>query len=230
MSIATAEPESSPAPSPSIGDTHDYRAVCSAAVTSMIIAVIGLSAFAISELLLIPIVGLLLGFYAWLTIRRRRDEMTGMPLAIASIALCVVTLVGAGGWHTYVYATEVPEGFERISYRALGAETGRPDDQVPDSARELDGKQVFVKGYMLNTGKSFITDDFFLVRDKGDCCFGGNPNIDERIMVKVDGDPIKYTDRQSKVIGKFVVVPDSQRKFDINRKPVLYELVGEVIE
>lgn len=230
MSTATASQstDAQQHSSPPKKDSHDYRAVCSAAVVSLVIAVIGLSAFWLSGFLLIPIVGLLLGIYAWATIRSRRDELTGMVLAKASIGVSVFTIVAAGGWHGYVYATEVPDGYERVSYRSLRADPGRPSDRAPDAAVALDGKQVFIKGYILDTAKANGIKSFFLVRDKGDCCFGGNPEIDERVLVELDDQAVDYTDRQSKIIGQFTVAPETM--VDASGRRVLYTLKGKVLE
>ncbi|MCG8585033.1 MAG: hypothetical protein MI757_10005 [Pirellulales bacterium] len=232
MSTATVSRKTKQQPTPSHSappsELHDYRAVCSAAVVSLVIAVIGLSAFWISALLLISIVGMLLGIYAWATIRSRRDELTGMGLAKASIAISTFAIIAGGGWHGYVYATEVPDGYERISYRSLQADPGRPADRAPDAALELDGKDVFIKGYILDTAKAKGIKSFFLVRDKGDCCFGGNPEIDERVLVELDSQSIEYTNRQSKVVGQFAVAPETMR--DAKGRRVLYTLKGKVLQ
>jgi hypothetical protein len=229
MSTATLQSESIPAAAAPHEGAQDYRAVCSAAVTSCVIAVIGLSAFWLSELLLIPIVSLLLGIYAWLAIRSRRDELTGMGLARAAIFLSVFSLAAAGGFHAYVYATEVPAGYERISYQQLKVDPTRAAIHVPDSAQALDGKKVFIKGYILDTAKLSGIKSFFLVRDKGDCCFGGNPAIDQRILVELDNQMISYTNRQSTVIGEFKVAPEDTLSEDGTSR-VLYTLKGKVLE
>jgi hypothetical protein len=222
----TAAPETSPA---APADLHDYRAICSAAVTSMVIAVIGLSAFWLSGFLLIPIVSLLLGIYAWLTIRRRQDELTGASLATLSIIVSLITLVSASAWHSYVYITEVPDGFQRISYRQLQVNPSRPSEGIPASAKELEGQQVFIKGYMLDKSKAAGIKDFFLVRDKGDCCFGGKPEIDQRVLVLLEDQLAEYSDRHSKVIGKFELAPGGLMKEGV-QGPVLYIIRGELIE
>ena len=234
MSMATASQNTAPdsstvAPRPP-ADAHDYRAVCSAAVVSIVIAVLGLSAFWLSGLLLIPIVGLLLGVYAWLTIRGRQNELTGMALAIAAIYLSIVTIVGGSGWHAYVYAHEFPDDVERISYRQLRVDPSRVKDPIPQSAKDIDGNRVGIKGYMLDTKKGSGIRDFFLVRDKGDCCFGGKPAIDQRVLVLLDdGQMAKYSDRYSKVIGEFQVAPDGFVKEGV-QGDVLYIIRGKLIE
>jgi len=57
-------------------------------------------------------------------------------------------------------------------------------DDLPESLRELDGKDVALDGYMLPLeweGKEVRS--FMLVRDMASCCFGGMPMPDEWVEV-----------------------------------------------
>ena len=49
---------------------------------------------------------------------------------------------------------------------------------------------------------------FLLVRDQGDCCFGGNPKITDRVLVQL-ADPAgtEFSPRLTKVAGRFRVQP-----------------------
>jgi hypothetical protein len=46
------------------------------------------------------------------------------------------------------------------------------------------------------------------VRDQGDCCFGGNPKITDRVLVQLaDAAGIPFTPRLTKIAGTFHVRP-----------------------
>ena len=86
-------------------------------------------------------------------------------------------------WLGFVYATEVPEGYQRIGYGQLQPDPNHPDEPIPPAAKELDGQKVFIKGYVYPTISQHGIREFLLVRDEGSCCFGGNPKITDRIQV-----------------------------------------------
>jgi hypothetical protein len=107
-----------------------------------------------------------------------------------------------------VYSVEVPEGYARISYEDLQPTAEKPRQPVPDSALALNGKNVFIKGYVYPGKDLEGISEFLLVRDQGDCCFGGQPKITDRIQVKL-ADPEQLTFRSSlhKLAGKFRIKP-----------------------
>jgi hypothetical protein len=99
--------------------------------------------------------------------------------------------------------------------RAASHGAGRPGRRLaadlPDTARELDGRSVLLKGYIYPGKQQHGITQFLLVRDQGDCCFGGNPKITDRVLVQLD-DPahpkgIDFSPRLTKIAGKFVVRP-----------------------
>ncbi len=230
MSTGTMDPESRPsAPSPA-RDIEDYRAVCSSSVTSAVIAIVGLSSFWLSGFLLISFVGLLLGVHALVTVRRRSDELTGSELATFAIVICATTLFAAGGLHTYVYMTEVPDDCQRISYRHLQPEPTQSGNQIPKSARALDGKKVFIKGFMMPSNRQSGIRAFLLCRDDDTCCFGGDPKIHDRILVMLEDDQtIDFTAQQIKIAGEFRI-PPSALAADDAPGVVLYTLNGKRLE
>jgi hypothetical protein len=51
--------------------------------------------------------------------------------------------------------------------------------------------------------------EFVLCRDQGDCCFGGDPKLTDRVLVRL-ADPknaLDYTQRLVKIAGRFRVEP-----------------------
>ena len=56
---------------------------------------------------------------------------------------------------------------------------------------------------------------FLLVRDKGDCCFGGNPKLTDRIQVTLaDPERLQFDPYLHKVAGTFRLVKDAGQAVD----------------
>jgi hypothetical protein len=187
-------------------DYASYRAISPAAVGSFVLGMASASAFINWWLVVIPIAGVLLGIVAWRQINEQRDELTGRPLALAGIALSAACAVGGQAtlWHEYL--TEVPEGHVRLTYDDLQPDERVLGQVVPPTILEHDGKRIFIKGYVLAGTRREGIKTFILVRDQGDCCFGGNPKLTDRVLVQLKpGRTFSYTDRRQKIIGEFHV-------------------------
>lgn len=183
---------------------ESYRALCSAAVTSLLLGLLSAFAFLSPYLNLIPILGILMGVYALVQIRHRSAELTGGGLAAAGIVVSAILLIASIAFMTHVYLTEVPEGFKRIDYTQLQPEEGKLNQKVPPLVEELDGKQVFIKGYVFPGQQKQGIKTFLLVRDRGDCCFGGDPKMTDRIQVTLaDPERLKFSSRLHKLAGTF---------------------------
>ena len=182
-----------------------YRALSSAAVVSLVCGVCspvvllaagtGFEAFLL--LFPIPLLGIAFGLRARAAIRRLPGELTGLRLAAAGTTLSGLFLVTALALATYVYATEVPAAYTRISYARL-----RPSQRdialgkaVPEDIVQLDGQRVFIKGYMRPSSQMRQLDQFLLVRDNNQCCFGAINKVRyfDRILVRtVDSVRVDY--------------------------------------
>ena len=192
--------------------TYEYRELAPLSVISLICGLLSVPLVAMATVLppflfaLLPILGVIVGLRSWLAIRRQPTELTGMGLAKAGTFLSLGALLSGYAYSGFVYATEVPEGYQRIGYQQLQSDD--PDQLVPPTARELDGKSVFIKGYMYPGPYKFGIKQFVLCRDNGDCCFGGQPKLTDMIQVTLKpGQSIAYTTAQSKVVGKLRVHP-----------------------
>jgi len=145
----------------------------------------------------IPLVGIIVSLRALATIRRHPDQYTGQSLARIGLALSVVFLIGGVGYGGYVYATEVPEGYTRISFNTM-----KPDELqerggvvVPPDVASLNGKKVFIKGYIRPGSATTRTniDRFLLVRDNNQCCFGDLAKVkyyDQMVVQITSGDRV----------------------------------------
>jgi hypothetical protein len=188
-----------------------YRAIAGTAIAAAVLAALSPVAFIDWSLSAVPAVGLVLGLLAYRTITQRPEDFTGRPLATGAMLLSAVVLVAALATHTWAYAAELPPGFERLNYGMLQPPPGDPPGTVPDTARAMDGRDVLLKGYMYPGKQQRDIAQFLLVRDQGDCCFGGNPKITDRVLVQLK-DPahpkgIEFSPRLTKIAGRFVIRP-----------------------
>jgi hypothetical protein len=193
---------------PGADAAEDYRALSGVAVAAAALARLGPLAFVDWWLAVVPILGMVLGSVALRDIARRPDALTGRPLAIAAILVSAAALVGGLSRLAMVYAAELPEGFARLSYTELQPLPGDPPDAVPDTALAANGRDVLLKGYMYPGKQTRDVRQFLLVRDQGDCCFGGNPKITDRVLVQLAAPAgIDFTPRLVKIAGRFQVRP-----------------------
>ena len=191
----------------SAADTYEhYRALSTAAVASLIVGLLSPLAALDWTLVAIPAIGLPLAAFAWWNVRRHADELSGAALARAGFVLSLVFLVVGPARLTYEYVTEVPEGYERVSYAELQPDPAQASQLVPPSALALEGTKIFIKGYVYPGRQKDGIREFLLVRDQGECCFGGNPRITDRIQVSlVDPLRLTYEPRLHRVGGTFHV-------------------------
>ena len=199
MSTAVAEMEGTDSQ-----EYAHYKALSSAAVASLIVGILSLLAFLYIWFAALPVVGLLLGIAALKKIRANPDELTGTFVAKTGLALCVAFGISGPAYLGYIYATEVPDWAQRISYSELQPDPDVPGQVIPRAAVALNGKKVFIKGFIYPGKQQYGIKQFVLCRDQGDCCFGGNPKITDRIQVTL-ADPltVSYSQRMFKVAGTF---------------------------
>lgn len=183
-----------------------YRAVSKMAVICLVLSLASITAWIVAATLFLPVAGIVFGLVALGKIRRYPNELTGRLAALIGIALSSVTLIGGGALHAYVYATEVPEGYERISFNELQPDKRRLGEVVPQRAFDLNGKQVFIKGYLYPDGQLYNIKQFVLIPDMGTCCFGGQPALTDMIEVTLK-DPLRveFARRKRKFAGTLIV-------------------------
>lgn len=174
-------------------DDFDYRVVPLTVPISAGFVLLSVLAFVWEPLVLIPLVGVVLAGLSLRRIRRERQYFTGSVAATITLSLNLLVFTGASTLHAYSYATEVPEGFERLSF--VGDISSKEVSQrmdgslaVDPSVAELSGKPVFIKGYMYPSRDHFGLKTFVLCKDSGDCCFGGNPKVTDMIQIRMTGD------------------------------------------
>lgn len=187
-------------PSPA-SDALEYRALYSGALLSALFGLVSLFMLAVTDFLevailvgVIPALGIGLSLFSLRKIRTNSDIYTGRPLAFVGLIMSTVLLVGGVGRAAYIHATEVPDGYERISFLTLKPDqkdevAGRP---VPKQIIDLVGKPVFIKGY-IRPGSIVPkngSDEFLLVRDNNQCCFGDLQSVKyfDQMLVRLSPD------------------------------------------
>ena len=202
-----------------------YRAISRAAVVSIAcipIALLGLiPGFAL--LLVAAVIGVATGLLAVRTIRRWPEEYSGRTLAMIGIIANGLLLLGGSAHHAYAYATEVPEGYERVGFYEFQQPDSLPD--LPTArAMEVDGKDIFLKGYIHPSSGSGLLRKFILVPDLGTCCLGGQPKSTDMIEVTLGkGQTVRAGLMKLKLAGKFAVNPYNHRAADFDNQ-IYYQM------
>ena len=203
-----APPPTAAGPAAEPDDAGGYRALSAVAVASALFALGSPLAFVDWWLAVVPALGLALGSVALRDIARRPDTLTGRPIALAAVLASAVMLPAGLVRLSLAYAAELPPGFTRLSYAELQPLPGDPPTALPDTARAVDGRDVLLKGYMYPGKQQAGIREFLLVRDQGDCCFGGNPKLTDRVRVQI-AEPagIPFSPRLVKIAGRFHIHP-----------------------
>jgi hypothetical protein len=204
-----------------------YRALSTAAVASLVLGVMSIVAFLDWWLALIPIVGITLGIVGLRKIRRQPQEYTGRGVAIAGMLLGLLFWFGGFGRLAYIRATEVPPGYERVDYSQLQPQPDDPPNSIPPEAKALDGKKIFIKGYVYPGLRKDGITQFLLVRDQGTCCFGGNPKITDRIQVALsDAHGLTFSSSLFNIAGTFRITPPTEA---VDAKGIVFYHLDEAI-
>lgn len=212
---------------------EEYRSLSFSAIVALLFGLISVPAALAAHLnmgmLIIPLIGMTVGSFAVLKLRRRADELTGMSAAKSGLVLCTVLFFGGVAWGSYSYATEVPDGYKRISFVDLQPDPRFPQLPIPPSAMELHEKKVFVKGYVYPDGQSKNIKQFVLIPDMGTCCFGGQPKLTDMIQVTLrDPHRIEYSYYYRKLGGTLLV--SQYKKVVESLDGVYYQLDADYVK
>lgn len=156
--------------------TVDYKEVGSLAIGSLIAALISILGFFWMPFILVSVVGLVLGILAMRKILNAPEEITGFAITTAGVVLSLGIGVSALIFQTWYYYHNAPPGYLVVDFgdMAFDAKSGKVKPEILD----LDGKKIFVKGYMYPTNRQSGIEDFTLVRTLAHCKFcspGNNP-------------------------------------------------------
>jgi hypothetical protein len=208
-----------------------YRALSRGAITSIVLFVLGLPGLipTFEPLLALSGFGLAAGFFAVRTVRRYPAEYSGGLLAQVGVLLNAMLLVGGCTLHTYIYLTEVPDGYDRVAFYELQMPEKYADAPTA-KALEIDGQNVFLKGYIHPASGGGKLNRFVLVPDLGTCCFGGEPRSTSMIEVTMaPGETVRAGKLKIKLAGKFLVNQYMQTTPEFEN-PVLYRLQADIVK
>lgn len=205
-------------------ESLEYRALHSGAIIGL---VLGLASIAVVltaansfeyclTVVPIPLVGIFVSLRAWAQIARQRDQYTGTPLAIAGLALSTLFLISGVSYGGYVYTTEVPEGYARISFATMKPDAidERGGKVITDGMKALEGKKVFIKGYFRPDSSTVRKNAkrFLLVRDNKQCCFGDMMKVKyyDQMFVEMQGSKsVDYSDGVFRMGGTLRLHPEN---------------------
>ncbi|MAI34169.1 MAG: DUF3299 domain-containing protein [Rubripirellula sp.] len=201
-----------------------YRALSTTAIASVIFAVVSLLGFFVWAFLGLAFVGMFLGFAGYSKIKRFPQEFAGHSLAFTGIVLNLLVILGGISLHSYVYLTEVPEGYTRVHFWELQQASNSPVDQPSSKAIEINGNDIFLKGYIHPSSGSGLLKRFILVPDLGTCCFGGQPKSSDMIEVRLlNGQTTKAGLTKKKLAGTFTLNRGPQKVTDFDNT-VFYQM------
>jgi len=206
-----------------------YRTISKAAVASLAFAVLGFGAFVFPVFVLLPVLAIGFGIVALIEIRKYPAEITGKLAAQIGLACGLLIAASSIATHTYVHMTEVPDGYERISFYDLQPNK-RTKLPFSEKSQTLDGTKVFLKGYVRPGIKRTNLKDFIFVGDFGDCCFGGNPKITEIVAINiVSDDLIDHSYFLRKIGGTFKLDPNARQIGEDGIPRVFYSIEADYI-
>lgn len=208
-------------------DQLQYRSVSKAAVLSLVFAVLGFLSFLGAIFVLLPLIGFGFGVAAIASIKKYPLELVGKTPALIGLFTSLACGIGATSLHTYIYYTEVPEGYQRISFYDLKPNK-RTQLEYSEKADEFDGKKVFIRGYVRPGDRKRELKNFVMVGDWGDCCFGGNPEMTDvvAISIKID-ETVDYGLGVRKIGGIFRVNKNPRRTNDKEVPQIVYEIEAD---
>ena len=125
---------------------YQYRALSAGAVLSLALSAVSLPSVFLATanpfLLILPLIGVCFAGTTVRSLRRRQDEYIGLGYARIALATSALTFGIGTCWAIYTYATEVPEGYQRISFSDLQPVPAHKEIPFSPQAAELPEQSV----------------------------------------------------------------------------------------
>jgi len=176
-----------------VGDDFDYVPVSPWAPTALCLGLLSLTGFMGLFGLYIAGFGVFIGIAALSRIRASDGATKGGLFAATGLLLSACSLVLGSVKMAHAYSTEVPEGYQRVNFPREIADRqfvyigGRR--KIPPEVAPLLEKPVYLKGFMWATQSTDGLPRFILLKDNGECCFGGKPKSHDFITVTLKSYP-----------------------------------------
>ncbi len=170
-------------------EEFSYRPVPVLVSISAGLVILGLSSFLTEWMLVLPLLGMFAALMAMRKIRNSEGAYSGAGACKAMMVCASLIIVGAGSLHAMAYITEVPEGYQRVSFAsdisAHGMKVVEGKVELPEAVQKLQNQPIFIKGYMYPSKQTAGITKFLLCKDSGDCCFGGAPKPTDMILISI---------------------------------------------
>jgi hypothetical protein len=169
------------------GADIDYIPISPWAPIAMSVGLLGLTGFFGYFGLYIAFFGIFVGIGAISQIRSSGGFVKGTWMAATGLVLSICSFGLGSAKMSYEYKHEVPEGYQRVNFQKDVAEKqfvffgGRR--KLDPTVAALVGKKVYLKGFMYATQATEGLRQFILLKDNGECCFGGKPKSHDYIIV-----------------------------------------------
>ncbi|MEI7698739.1 MAG: hypothetical protein WCK86_03015 [Planctomycetia bacterium] len=176
-----------------VGDDFDYVPVSPWAPTALCLGLLSLTGFMGLFGLYIAGFGVFVGIAALSRIRASEGAVKGGLFAVMGLVLSACSLVLGSVKMAHAYSTEVPEGYQRVNFPREIADRqfvyvgGRR--KIPPEVAPLLEKKVYLKGFMWATQSTDGLPRFILLKDNGECCFGGKPKSHDFVTVTLKSYP-----------------------------------------
>ena len=169
------------------GEDLDYVPVSPWAPISLCMGLLGLTGFIGYFGLYVAFFGIFVGVGAVKQIRSSGGFVKGTWMAMLGLVLSICSFCLGSAKMSYDYQHEVPEGYQRVNFQKDVAEkqfvfVGGYRKLDPAVAAVI-GKKVYLKGFMYATRSTEGLQQFILLKDNGECCFGGNPKSHDYVIV-----------------------------------------------
>jgi hypothetical protein len=198
----------------------DYIPVSPWAPIALVMGGLSLTGFMGFFGLYVAAFSIFVGCAAVMRIRSGGGTVKGMWMACAGLILSTISLTGGSVKMAHAWSTEVPEGYRRVHFPSEIADHqfvyvgGRR--KIPPAVAELVGKPLYIKGFMWATQATDGIPRFILLKDNGECCFGGKPKSHDFITVTLksypDGARPSLASR-APGMSDVVLTPEQQKAF-----------------
>ncbi|MDP7276360.1 MAG: hypothetical protein QF363_12845 [Planctomycetaceae bacterium] len=216
-----------------------YRPILTSAPVAVVLGVVafvgpimlfslGISSAAITFWTLICLLAGILGLFSFRKIRRAPDAFAGAKLATTAIGLAGTAALINVAVVIMLLVNEVPEGYKVINFTTgiSQKEIGQQQSLHPD-IQSLNGKKIFLKGYMYRGKQRVGLTNFVLVKDNQQCCFGRQPNQSDMVEVYLEpGESVDLELGLTGVAGIFRAANPSPRT-NLQFKPI-YRIDAEI--
>ncbi|MDO4587819.1 MAG: DUF4190 domain-containing protein [Planctomycetia bacterium] len=186
--------------------TTDYKQIGPLAVGSVVAGLIAILGFFWLPFIIVAIVGTVFGILAFKKILNAPEEVGGFTLSSIGLALSVLVGISASIWQTWSFYHNAPPGYLVVNFddMAIDSKTGK----VSDTIAALNGKKVYIKGFMYPTNRQSGIENFTMVRTLAHCKFcspGTNP-ADMIAVVMEKGMSVNFRANKPIYVGGIIEV------------------------